>query len=260
MGKSARIRQRPGMVQNYLTLSAQPLHILLFLLPFVVAYEIRLAGYLSSGDGIPGTIKAHSDITRLFEGVFSLSPDLWLSLGGAAILITLFAKHLLKGDRWRISIPVPLGMLCESLFWSLPLLMLWQIMPETVVAAPSGGIPSQEEMALGTKLFISIGAGLYEEFLFRWITIAAVHAFLRDLLRMRRLHAAALSIILAAILFTIYHPIRDPDGDFNLRLVLFYFLAGIYLGILYLNREFGIVVGTHMLYDAIIFLVPAEHA
>ena len=46
-----------------------------------------------------------------------------------------------------------------------------------------------------------------------------------------------------------YHPLRGPDGAIEGQRVVFFVGGGIYFGILYLRRGFGIAAATHALFD-----------
>jgi membrane protease YdiL (CAAX protease family) len=56
-------------------------------------------------------------------------------------------------------------------------------------------------------------------------------------------------VLVAAILFAIYHPLRDAGGAIDWRRAAFYVAAGVWLGALMMARGFGITVGAHALYD-----------
>ncbi len=106
----------------YADASRQPLSILVFLLPLVVAYEIGLGLLLRSSEGVL-TNKAHETLLRFFEE-FGIAASGGLYLGGAAIIVVLLIWHLLTRDPWRIDPATPGLMAVESLLLSLPLIVL----------------------------------------------------------------------------------------------------------------------------------------
>ena len=78
----------------------------------------------------------------------------------------------------------------------------------------------------------------------------------------RRMVRAVL-VGLGAIAFAGYHPLHDAQGALVAQRAVFYLGAGVYFGVVYLKRGFGVVVATHALYDiATAFLVgaPTESA
>ena len=93
---------------------------------------------------------------------------------------------------------------------------------------------------------VAIGAGLYEEMLFRMVAIAGLHFVLVDLLGVKETPGRVTAIALAALAFALYH--QDASG------FPFYLLAGLYFGGIYVWRGFGIVVAVHAIYDLVALL------
>ena len=236
-------------LEAYPALSRQPLQILVFLLPLVIAYEIGLAVVLRSGDGVL-TNKAHEAILGFFE-IFGLPASGGLFLGGAAIVAVLLVWHVLSRDPWRVDPVTPAIMLLESLVLTIPPIVVGLLLAGGRFAvAPSG--PEVAELGLGSQLAISIGAGLYEELLFRMLLIAVIHTLLVDVGKLGSRTGAAIAVVVAAAAFTWYHPLPGVAE------ALFFFLAGLYFGAVYVVRGFGIVVGVHAFYDVIV--VSLMHA
>jgi membrane protease YdiL (CAAX protease family) len=105
------------------------------------------------------------------------------------------------------------------------------------------------ELPVATRLTIAIGAGLYEEMLFRLIGMALLHFILADLIGAPQKWATAGAVILSALAFAAYHQPADATAWAT------YILSGVYLGTVYGMRGFGIVVGTHALYDVLVLAV-----
>ncbi len=239
----------------YADASRQPLSILVFLLPLVVAYEIGLSLLLRSSEGVL-TNKAHETLLRFFEE-FGIAASGGLYLGGAAIVVVLLIWHLLTRDPWRIDPATPGLMAVESLLLSLPLIVLGVVVAGRLDGAvATGGVgaaaPAGSDLAsLGilSGLAISIGAGLYEELLFRMLLIAVLHTLLVDVGKTGSALGAGIAVVVSAAAFTWYHPVAGLAGG------LLYFLAGLYFGGVYVVRGFGIVVGAHACYDILIVLL-----
>ena len=105
---------------------------------------------------------------------------------------------------------------------------------------------------------ISIGAGLYEELMFRMLLIAVIHTLLVDLGRLSVVNGAIISVVVSAAAFAAYHPLDDAQGNLSMQNLVFYFAAGLYFGAIFIARGFGIVVGVHALYDVImVSLMPS---
>ena len=247
---------------HYWVVARRPLQILAFLLPLIIAYELGLALLLRSEQGVL-TNKAHETLLVFFERL-GVPAAGGLYLGGVAIVVVLLVWHLLNRDRWRID-PAAIGrMAAESLILTLPLLVLGQLISRSPLGSwgswSGGGPPETQfvELGLWSKMAISVGAGLYEELLFRMVLIAVLHTLLVDVAKVSHATGASVAVLVSAVAFTLYHPIHDELGDLSVRKLSFYFLAGLYFGAIYVLRGFGIVVAVHALYDIITVLLLAD--
>lgn len=233
--------------RGYFDLSSRPLHILLFLLPVVIAAELGTLGL--GGERIADQLAAHQMLIRFFD----LFGVLGLHLPALALVVTLVVQHILSRDRWRIEPIVPAAMVVESAFLTGPLLILVLILQSSPPAA--AGI---DDAVLATRsgVLLALGAGLYEEVLFRLVLITAIHFIAADLLRVPDAGAKTLAVLVSALLFTLHHNL-DPasTGAVSPRLAAFFFLAGIYFGVLFLARGLGIAVGVHAVYDLLVLVV-----
>ena len=98
-----------------------------------------------------------------------------------------------------------------------------------------------------SNFILSIGAGLYEELIFRFLLIFILAKSISFILKTKDFSSLILSIVASSILFSMFHYIGEESFtpiSFTLR-----FLAGIYLSTIYINRGFGIVALTHAFYD-----------
>jgi hypothetical protein len=104
------------------------------------------------------------------------------------------------------------------------------------------------ELGIANQLVVSLGAGLYEELLFR---VLLVTAFVAVGLRLgwKRPVAVASAIVASALIFSGFHYI-GPFGDpLTLSSFTFRAVAGLVLSGLFVARGFGIVAWSHALYD-----------
>lgn len=257
MSKSTRprtSRATPARLSAYWVTSKRPLQILAFLLPLVVAYEICLALVLRSERGVQ-TVTAHKTFLQFFAA-FGVAPAHGLYIGGLVLVVVLLIWHLLNRDPTRIDGRALWQMALESMALTLPLLALSQLItraapPAALLAFQAPGAGSVSHLDLWSKLAISVGAGLYEELLFRMMLIALLHTILVDMGRASNNLGATIAVVVSAALFTWYHPLGDSQGRLSLQKVAFFFVAGLYFGAVYVVRGFGIVVAVHALYDII---------
>jgi membrane protease YdiL (CAAX protease family) len=218
---------------------------LVFLLPLIIFYEIALySSGTSSGNHIQ--IKAHDHLVRFFEK-FDMPPTQGLWLGGIAIITTLFIWHVFANNRWKIQIHVIGLMALESILFAIPLLLFGAVLGGYITAATPTEIQS---LGIFEKIAVSIGAGLYEELLFRMIIIAGVHTIVCNLLKRSDLEGLGIGIFISSLLFALYHDLPNA-GSLSALVLFFFFTAGLYLGFLYVIRGFGIAAATHASYDVV---------
>ena len=241
--------------KTYAVLSTRPLHVLVFLLPLIVAYEVGLVVFLHGKSGAVETIKAHEQLSQFFKLFGTAAPF----LPGIAMVLVLFTWHVFERDKWKLYPSVLAGMLAESFVWMLPLLVMGLLLSKPAAIAIAGDV---ETLDMPSRAALSVGAGLYEELLFRLVGISAAHFVLVDVLRVKDMPARVLAVGASAVAFALYHNVlTTTGGSWSLapvHLVLFYLLAGAYFGAVFLLRGFGIVVAVHMLYDLMaLVLLPA---
>ncbi|HBS29059.1 MAG TPA: hypothetical protein DEB06_06325, partial [Phycisphaerales bacterium] len=150
---------------------------------------------------------------------------------------------------------------------TVPLLVLGQVVYRLFDTGGGGvgvglvetaGADAPAALSKGALATIAVGAGLYEELLFRMVGIALAHVILADLLGMRDFAARAVAVVISAAAFAAYHDIAGPAG-FDLGRAAIYFFAGVYFGAVYVLRGFGIVVAVHALYDlAVLVVLPGS--
>ena len=95
-----------------------------------------------------------------------------------------------------------------------------------------------------------VGAGVYEEVMFRMLLFGGLAAVLRAALPGRA--AVGLAALAAALTFAAAHHF-GPHGEaldgFNF---VFRTLAGLYFTLVYRLRGFGVAVGAHACYDVLV--------
>jgi membrane protease YdiL (CAAX protease family) len=112
--------------------------------------------------------------------------------------------------------------------------------------------PSQTQTAVADAI-LKIGAGIYEELLFRLALISLISFLLTKIGNLAKEYALVFAAIASALLFGIYHFHFMPDIEpFRWPLFTFYFLGGVYFTGLYVLRGFGITVGAHITYNLIV--------
>jgi hypothetical protein len=247
----------PVAIRGYWQRSQRPLSALIFLLPLILVYDLGVLRYATS-ESFTADIYARS----LLRGFFRWFGVTGFYLPGFIVIAVLLAWHLAKRDPIRFEPRLYGLMWAESLLLSLPLFVLAVAMFRQPVTnwcllaggADAGGADAAAmELSPQAKLVFSIGAGIYEELLFRLIAIALIHLVLVDIMALPEKVGAAGAIGVSAVSFALYH--FSPANPFEWMKFFFYTTAGIYLAAVYVLRGFGIVAGTHALYDVLVVLL-----
>jgi hypothetical protein len=234
----ARARAATGsLATTYLTESEKPLTALLFVLPLVVLYEIGVAWYGTLGNGsIEYRTTAFTLLTQFLHSFGAAGRY----LPAMTVVAVLLCTHAARGEPWAFNIPWVPVMAVESLILALPLLGVYFLAsPVHPQAAFTGDWKSMACLYLG--------AGIYEELLFRLVAFSLLSLLLIDLLRVKRMLATPVIVLIAAGVFSAYHMLGSNPLPW--QAFVFIGLRGVYYGIIFLERGFGISVGTHTAYD-----------
>jgi len=109
-------------------------------------------------------------------------------------------------------------------------------------------------------MYLSIGAGIWEEIIFRFFLLSSLLLFTTKILNFRRSLSIVLSIGASSIIFSYFHHFGIYGEMFNLGTFTVRSIAGVILGSIYLLRGIGISVYTHTLYDIMVVLLALDHA
>jgi hypothetical protein len=242
-------RSRSG----YAWLSMRPLHVLLFLLPLVVLYELGSIRYLSDrAHGVVEMIGAQRILGNFLE-IFGAAG---LHVPALLLIAVLLAWHVLERDPWRPKPAVVMGMALESALWTLPVLVFGLIIG---LDHPAAAVEGQDlaRRSWQARLTLSLGAGIYEELLFRLILVTAIHFVLVDLVKLSQGVGYVVAAVVSALSFALYHDLTVRGGGADLWKFLFLGGAGIYFSALFIMRGFGVAAGTHAIYDAVVLIAVA---
>jgi hypothetical protein len=262
----------------------EPLACLVFLLPILCLYE---AGVLWLHSDTQPSIRNGAD--------FWMRSWLQGAGLDAFVLPVLIVGILLVWHRygrypWRITRETLVGMFAESLLLAVALLFVAQLqdmafqcwfpsavsirdqdagerplldvgdvsapastsVPASTTAPPQAAIRS----SLGRRLISYLGAGVYEEVMFRLALLPMIVLMFRSLW-MPKLWAAGLGVFLTSLAFSVAHYLGPAGESFSLFSFTFRTTAGCFFATVFLTRGFGITVGCHALYDVLVGLLTA---
>lgn len=232
-------------MKSYLEQSERPLAAMLVVAPLAVVYELGTRGAFDGWLGTTTNLRADQLVAfdllrRGFERL-----GLTASLLPAGLLIAcLLGWHLARRDRWTVRPGVLCGMAVESLLLAIPIALLGAAMSRAFPLSASQG---------NEGVLLSIGAGLYEELLFRLLGFAVLHLILADVMRLPAWLAMSGTVLLSATAFALYHCLGSEA--FQWPSFVFRSVAGAVLGMIFLTRGFGITALSHVAYNLILCAV-----
>jgi len=243
------------MIRTYWQASRAPRYSLLFALPLLIFYQV-LAALAPPG---PGGMGVRNGADVILESVFVWLAGAWGPRLFMLCLIGVGAWLIARDVRANrnVSPAVLGGMLLESIC----LALIFGLVVGSLTAALLGYPPppmvvafTAQRLGRSTMLMLSIGAGIYEELLFRVVLVGLLAWGATKLLGLRPLVAGVAATVLGALIFSAFHYI-GPFGDrFDIYSFVFRTIAGLFFSGLYLLRGFGITAWTHALYDVFLLL------
>jgi hypothetical protein len=240
--------------RSYWKASREPRYSLTLAFPLLLLYE-GLSLFLTQ-----------SAVAGVRNGADVLLKVMFVTFGGRHGLI-IFGALLCGAGVWLIVRdlsrhpgpvrPVILGtmlvesVVCATLFGFVAASLTAMLLPGPLAAgtgADFAGLP------LGTQLVVSLGAGIYEELVFRVLLVSGLTA-IGVRLGWNRSVAVGAAVVASALIFSGFHYI-GPFGDpLTLPSFTFRSIAGVMFSGLYVARGFGITAWTHALYDVGLALV-----
>ena len=232
---------------SYTQATRHPLPCLLFLLPLLAAYEI---GVVWVGGAQADCLRNGADTwLRWALEEFGLHQLYAVPLLLAAVF--LFWSLFRLDDRPDDLLGVSLGIATESVVFGLALWAMGKGF-EPFLEALSAHVNSRSSGADGVVQLVGfVGAGIYEEVLFRLLLFSGLVGLL-CWVQTPKVLAIPMAAIVSAALFAAAHHIGPYGEAFDERAFLFRALAGLYFAALFQFRGFGVAVGAHALYDVLV--------
>lgn len=241
-------------VRQYWETSRSARYSLLFALPLLVLYEILVA-ILSRGPA--GGIRNGADVL-LQQAVYAIAGRYEPIVFGVALLGVgaWFVSRDMRAHRGPLRPRIFVAMLGESIVLAAAFgTVVGTITADLLhLAHGSLSIPPTpiEHSALATRVMLSLGAGIYEELLFRVLIAGVLDALAKRLLGWRPWIAGTFAVLISAIAFSAAHYIGPYGDPLRLDSFLYRLIGGVVFSALYLTRGFGITAWTHALYDLLV--------
>jgi hypothetical protein len=104
------------------------------------------------------------------------------------------------------------------------------------------------------SIVLSVGAGLYEELVFRVFLMGGMFWAATKALKWPVWLSAVSAVILSSLIFSGVHYIGSLGDPFELGSFTYRFFAGVLLAVIFYLRGFAVAVYTHAIYDIIVMV------
>lgn len=234
----------------YFRATRAPWYSFLFSLPLLALYHgVALLANFGSRTGVINGADALIQNTLSIIGIQG-----WL--GTSLVLALVIGIFVYRADTANRNKPVKwnyfLTLLAESslyavLLGSLVAFLTRHILPFGGFLQMGGGI------TWGQKLASGLGAGLYEELVFRlFLTGGLIWAF--KAIKWKPRPATIAAVLLSSVVFSLFHYVGAYADPFQIYSFTFRFVAGVVLAGLFAVRGFAVAAWTHSLYDVFLLL------
>lgn len=228
---------------DYPRLSRTPWYSLVFILPLVVLYE--LLAVLINWESAAELRNGADVLVRQILAIFGLSTPYVLGI--------LFAVGIAGAWLWQrrqygatgVNGGYLAGMLAESLVWAGLLLVFLNGAGRLLMIITISDPVLQ-------KAFLAVGAGIYEEGVFRLVLVTGLVTFFQRVMDWQQQIAWGMAIAAAAAVFSLFHFVGGTGELFTWNSFGYRSVAGIILGLLFAYRGFGITVYTHTIYNLLV--------
>lgn len=233
-------------VGAYLNHSRDLFTSLLLVLPLFVAYQV---GVLLTGG--------------VRNGVDFVTDLMWWAAGGQlhtyltfnlVVLAAFGVTLLVLRQRGSFHLRIWPWLVAEStvyaMFFGGAVIQLMGLMGlDGLLAAGSEGLAN---LSLVSTFVLSIGAGLYEELVFRLLLTSGLVFLAVRAFGWPAWLGAIFAVVLSSIAFSAVHHIGNMGEPFVVGVFMFRFFAGLLLAAIFYLRGFAVAVYTHAIYDVIV--------
>lgn len=238
---------RPHLLDQahqYIEKSRSPLYSFLMVIPLLCLYEFLI---LRTGSSVRnGADVLMKNLLSLLgvEGMIGFTVLIFSAFCWVVWRDTVQGNEHVRGHYFGL-------MALEALLYAIVIGPLVAQLTERILypkLASAGAVKLQEQ------LIVSLGAGIYEEFVFRFLLVTALVFSFHRFMDMPRWASVAFAVFWASVFFSGFHYVGAYAYEFQFSTFTFRFIAGAVLALLFYFRGFGIVVYAHSAYDILISL------
>jgi hypothetical protein len=206
--------------------------------PIVLSYEV---GLLLLGDR---AVRNAAD-ALIDQGLMAFGRPVALAVN-LMVLGAFIAFAVTTGTRKATPIGLFIPAVLEGALYACILIPALMAVSRRMIAAPGAVEPLE-------GIVLSLGAGFYEELVFRLMAVGGAYLVLQRLGVRAELATIGL-LLLSGLAFSWFHHVGPGAEPLVARVFVMRAIAGVLLGGLFILRGFGIVCYTHVIYDLICLL------
>ncbi|MGL6094499.1 MAG: CPBP family glutamic-type intramembrane protease [Fimbriiglobus sp.] len=231
---------------TYLSATRHPWACLAFLLPLLVVYE---GGVVWFGGPNADALRNGADVW--FRAGLSRYGIVQMWAAPLVVCAVFVVRSWANwADRPKHLLTVTFGMAVESVVFAVG---LWVLARNFGPLVRDWGVPVSVGFRhpAAAQVVTYVGAGIYEEVLFR-LGLFAVLCFVLRLVLLPKPIAVGIAAVAGALVFAAAHHVGESGEPLDAVRFLFRAAAGLYFTILYVARGFGVAVGAHAGYDILV--------
>ena len=233
--------------QTYFSASQNLLYSLVLIFPMLFLYE--LLGFINNFEGNYQIRNGADALIRELFSIFGPNSHLFYGFTLFLIFFSVSYRHRQVLMMREINIRFLVLMVIESFFWCTGLLIAMKVSNTLFLASPI-------RADILEQFYLSIGAGIWEELIFRFGLISVFVYFINSVFRYGKAFSLLLSLFLSGAIFSLFHYIGTYGDIFTWKIFILRTIAGIFLGVVFLFRGLGISVYTHIFYDMVLVSIP----
>jgi membrane protease YdiL (CAAX protease family) len=218
---------------------------ILLVLPLLLFYEVGVlfADVMNGADFLTGALLR---LTGLKGFLVIQAVMLLLAIG--------LAFYLRRSQRFEMRHFIPV--LLESGVYALTMgTLILFVMTDLLGIDPRLAAGAAKQIGLFDKLVLSVGAGVFEELVFRLVLLGGLSWLGTHALKLRGWVSLLIAFGISSVLFSLAHHIGPMGEPLRVGVFTYRVMAGLFFGALFQFRGFPIAVWTHALYDIYVMLL-----
>lgn len=235
----------PGLLRSYLEHSKDLFTSMILVLPLFILYQV---GVMATG-GVRNGVDFVTDVMWWASGEqlsFYMLINLVLLLAFGVAIFLLRHRGTFHPKTWPV-------VMLESTVYALCLggaviKLMSTFGMSSLLASGSKGY------GVFDAFILSLGAGLYEEIVFRLVGVGLTYWGLQKIGRLPSWANAAVAVFVSSVVFSAIHHIGALGDSFTVGVFMFRFFAGVLLAVIFYLRGFAVAVYTHAIYDIIVMV------